>query len=319
MNLYEPNANVIPSQDYCHQQLNRKPFFSVVIPTYNRASLLPQTLDSVLSQSFQDFEIIVIDNGSSDDTRKLFEERYAVPCISYIKYDINKERSWARNQGLRNSQGTFATLLDSDDFMYPSALSDAYAYCLEHPNIKFFHNKYELVNEARQVVYRYSFPSIKNQYLAIASGNFLSCIGVFMHRDAYRKISFNTDPRMIAAEDYEAWIRLLAEFKLGRINKINSGIRHHGGRSVNNNIYVNLAYQRNAIINMIKNNPFIYSKYRPYLGRFASSFFFMESIVSAQNHNKRAAWQSLLKAIESDPSVLLTFRPYQTAYNVIKS
>jgi len=319
MSMLESKVNDILSPASIPQQFSQTPFFSIVIPTYNRVSLLPQTLDSVLSQSFQDFEIIVIDNGSTDDTHRLFEERYALPNLTYIRYAINKERSWARNHGLRNCQGTFATLLDSDDFMYPSALSDAYSYCLDQPNIKFFHNKYELVDEARQVIYRYRFPTIKNQYLAIASGNFLSCIGVFMHRDAYRKISFNTDPRMIAAEDYEAWIRLLAEFKLGRINKINSGIRHHGGRSVNNNIYVNLAYQRNAIINMIKNNPFIYSKYRPYLGRFASSFFFMESIVSAQNHNKRAAWQSLLKAIESDPSVLLTFRPYQTAYNVIKS
>ena len=146
----------------------------------------------------------------------------------------------------------------------------------------------------------------------------MSCIGVFIHRDAYSHLQFNTDPRMIAAEDYEAWIKLIAKYKLGRIDKVNSGIRHHGGRSVNNKVYVNLEYQRQAIISMIRSDSLLYSKYKSYLGRIFSSFCFMQSIVSAQDKDKPKAWWSLLKAVRSDPSVLLTLRAYQTTYNVLK-
>lgn len=294
------------------------PFFSVVIPTYNRESLLPDTLDSVLNQSFQDYEIVIVDNGSTDNTPSLIESRYALPNVRYIRSEDNRERAWARNHGLRSSQGVFATLLDSDDFMYPSALTDAFNYHQNHPKIKFFHNKYELINETGEAIYNYRFPSLRNQYLAIASGNFLSCIGVFIHRDAYCNLHFNTDPRMIAAEDYEAWIKISAKYKLGRIDKINSGIRHHGGRSVNNNVYTNLDYQRHAIINMIHADSLLYSKYKSYLGRISSSFYFMQSIVFAQDKDKVKAWRSLLKAIRSDPSVLLTLRAYQTTFNVVR-
>lgn len=294
------------------------PFFSVVIPTYNREKLLPETLDSVLSQSFQNYEIVVVDNGSTDNTPSLFEKRYALPNVRYLRSEVNKERSWARNHGLRRSQGVFATLLDSDDFMYPSALLDAFNYHQSNPSIKFFHNMYELIDETGNAIYHYRFPSLRNQYLAIASGNFLSCIGVFLHRDAYNELVFNSDPKMIAAEDYEAWIKLIAKYKLGRIDKINSGIRHHGGRSVNNKVYINLDYQRQIIIDMIHSEPLLFSKYKSYLKRIASSFFFMQSIVSAQDKDKSKAWRSLLKAIRSDPSTFLTLRLYQTTYNVIK-
>ena len=77
-------------------------------------------------------------------------------------------------------------------------------------------------------------PSLANQVRAIANGNFMSCIGDFIHRDIYQKYRFDTSPELTGGEDWDFWLRVLADHKVGRIEKINSGILQHSGRSVNN-------------------------------------------------------------------------------------
>lgn len=91
------------------------PFFSVIIPTYNRAQCLKDAAQSVLDQSFTDFELIVVDDGSTDDTwpliRSFCEKDHRVRYI----YQQNAERSAARNNGIREANGKFICFLDSDD------------------------------------------------------------------------------------------------------------------------------------------------------------------------------------------------------------
>ncbi|MFM7681211.1 MAG: glycosyltransferase family 2 protein, partial [Bacteroidota bacterium] len=90
-------------------------FFSIIIPTYNRANLLPETIRSVQNQTFEDWECIVVDDGSTDNTNQVVEE--IIKLDSRIKYVFqeNAERSAARNNGIRNSYGEYICFLDSDD------------------------------------------------------------------------------------------------------------------------------------------------------------------------------------------------------------
>lgn len=101
-----------------------KPFFSVVIPAYNRAYILPRTIQSVMNQSFSNWELIVVDDGSKDNTREVVssikDER-----IRYV-YQNNAERSAARNHGARLSAGTYICFLDSDDEFLPEHLQRFY-------------------------------------------------------------------------------------------------------------------------------------------------------------------------------------------------
>lgn len=92
----------------------RSPLVSVVIPTYNRAHLLKQSINSVLDQTFKDIEIIVVDDGSADNTEQLIKD-YNLSNLSYIKHEVNKGSSAARNSGIKNSKGKFIAFLDSDD------------------------------------------------------------------------------------------------------------------------------------------------------------------------------------------------------------
>src|SRR5678816_2798547 len=102
--------------------MSEYPFFSVVIPTYNRAALIPATLESVFSQTYPHYEVIVVDDCSTDNTDEVMESYVTAGKIRYLKNERNSERAHSRNVGLEAARGDFATLLDSDDFMYLSLI-----------------------------------------------------------------------------------------------------------------------------------------------------------------------------------------------------
>jgi glycosyltransferase involved in cell wall biosynthesis len=98
--------------------------FSVILPSYNRALKLPKAIDSVLAQSYTNFELIIVDDGSEDDTRKVVES-YNDSRLVYL-YQKNKGVCAARNQGIRISNSNYITFLDSDDYSDNDWLSNFY-------------------------------------------------------------------------------------------------------------------------------------------------------------------------------------------------
>jgi glycosyltransferase involved in cell wall biosynthesis len=102
---------------------NEKPAVSVIIPTYNRAHLIGRAIQSVLDQTYQDFEIIIVDDGSTDNTEVVLKKfQNKDERIRYIRHDKNKGGSTARNTGIKAARGRFIALLDSDDEWLPEKL-----------------------------------------------------------------------------------------------------------------------------------------------------------------------------------------------------
>lgn len=99
-----------------------EPLFSIVLPTYNRARFLPRSIGSVEAQSCTDWELLVMDDASTDDTPELMQG-YADPRIRYIRHEQNMERSANRNAGIERAKGRFICLLDSDDAWRPEHLA----------------------------------------------------------------------------------------------------------------------------------------------------------------------------------------------------
>src|SRR5438128_2605322 len=131
--------------------MSESPFFTIIIPTYNRAAFIEATLQSVFEQTYPHYEIIVIDNCSTDNTEELLQPFLQAGQIQFIKHEENYERARSRNTGMEAARGDFVTFLDSDDFMYPNNLADAAQYALSNPECKCFHNLYELVDAQRNV------------------------------------------------------------------------------------------------------------------------------------------------------------------------
>jgi hypothetical protein len=160
---------------------------------------------------------------------------------------------------------------------------------------------------------------LENQYWALANGNFISCIGGFIHREIYTKIQFAEDPKLIASEDYEIWFKILAEYKMGRVDKVNSGIREHVNRSVNLGAYDNLAYQKEYIISKIKTDSLLNEKFGKYVNRIATTFTLQQIVSSYKTKNKFFLVKELMKTVLYDINILTESRFYKVAYNILKA
>ena len=97
------------------------PRVSVIIPTYNRAHLIGRAIQSVLAQTYQDFEVIVVDDGSTDNTEEVVLN-FGSEKMRYIRHGTNRGVAAARNTGIRNARGEYIAFQDSDDEWYPNRL-----------------------------------------------------------------------------------------------------------------------------------------------------------------------------------------------------
>lgn len=288
--------------------MNQSPFFSIIIPTYNRAAFIETTLQSVLQQTYPHYEVIVIDNCSTDNTEEVLRPYIQSGQIRFIKHEQNYERARSRNTGMSAAKGDFVTFLDSDDLMYENNLKDAAAFALANPETKCFHNLYEFVDENRKVIWHYPVPSLKNQLKAIAQGNFMTCIGDFIHHEIYQSYRFDTNPLVTGGEDWDFWLRVLADYKVGRIEKVNSGIVQHGGRSVNSQNINSMRAGLEYMVNKIKNDPHLATIYRPYIKYIEVNSLIYLAVLANSSRAYNEALKYLYQAFSKSFSVLATPR-----------
>lgn len=205
--------------------------FSIIVPTYNRGHLLRQTLESALKLDYSNYEIIVVDDGSTDNTEEVMQT-FVNEKVHYFKKK-NEERAAARNFGISKAHGEYVCFLDSDDFLYPHHLKTAQEYIEQHQQPEVFHLNYDFVDEHKKVIREgqiFEEPDSINKIIII--GNCLSCNGVFLRKDIAFAYPFNTDRDLSASEDYELWLRLASRFIIGYSNTITSSILSHDERSV---------------------------------------------------------------------------------------
>jgi len=233
--------------------------------------------------------------------------------IRFIKHEQNYERARSRNTGMAAARGDFVTLLDSDDFMYPTNLADAAEYARANPELKCFHNLYEFVDSERNTLQRQPLPPLKNQLKAIAGGNFMTCIGDFIHREIYEQYKFDVTPELTGGEDWEFWLRVLADYRVGRIEKINSGILQHEGRSVNNQSLESMKRGLDHLCAKLETEPHLAEVYRPYLERIRANSLLYLAILANTGGRFVEAREFLKRAVKSDFSLLVDTRLWRVA------
>jgi len=264
------------------------------------------TLESLFSQSYKDFEIIVVDNCSTDNTEEVLKPLVEKGAIKFIKHDKNYERAKSRNTGMDNAQGEFVTFLDSDDFLYDDCLKNAFDFSKLNSDKKIFHCLYELVNEGQKRIKGYHFPSEKNAKDKILLGNFLACIGVFLHRDIYSNIRFDTSPILTGSEDHEFWIRVLGEFpNLGRVSQVFAGIQEHENRTMNQTDVERSLERKMYIHRKLISDPQLKLAYPNKGDLFKSYSFTFTASALLDNRENVKAHRYLLKALKTYPKIAL--------------
>ncbi|WP_411359062.1 glycosyltransferase family 2 protein [Pseudidiomarina salilacus] len=130
-----------------------EPFFSIVIPVYNRADVITDTLDSVKAQDYPHFEVIIVDDCSKDSVQlqDVLEAYRSHFSINYIRHETNLHGAAARNTGIRAAKGTHVALLDSDDVWTNDKLSVCARYFIEHPDIEVTTSQILTVEHGKQI------------------------------------------------------------------------------------------------------------------------------------------------------------------------
>tara|TARA_B100000768_G_C11219739_1_gene349942 strand:+ start:142 stop:1023 length:882 start_codon:yes stop_codon:yes gene_type:complete len=203
--------------------------FSIIIPTYNRAEQISKAIKSCLGQSYSNFELIIVDDGSTDSTEKTIFS-FKDSRIKYFKKE-NAERGAARNFGISKAKGAYITFLDSDDILYSNHLSHAFSVIKSRKEIQLFHQAYEMVNEKGEILFKMNTIN-ENANKIIIKGNVFSCIGVFISSNIIDDIKFSEDRKFSGTEDWLLWLKLAAKYKIKAFNTITAKMIHHKNRSV---------------------------------------------------------------------------------------
>lgn len=181
---------------------------SVIIPTYNREKYIQKALDSVFFQSFQDFEVIVIDDGSTDTTKKLLEPLIQQEKVKYI-YQQNLKVSKARNNGIRNASGKYIALLDSDDYwLDPQKLEKQVNYFENQKDCVLNSGGIIRITENGEVISKILNPELDKE---LRENMLLSCLftpsGAMFKKELWEKIGgFNENSDL--SEDWEFFMEL---------------------------------------------------------------------------------------------------------------
>jgi glycosyltransferase involved in cell wall biosynthesis len=122
------------------------PKVSICIPTYNTARYLPEAIESVMAQDFEDYELVICDNASTDATSEICRS-YTDPRIRYLRFDEQTNQSGNFNRCLKAAQGEFVTLLHADDFLLPGFISDRVGQFEQYPEVGLIFGAVEIVNE----------------------------------------------------------------------------------------------------------------------------------------------------------------------------
>jgi glycosyltransferase involved in cell wall biosynthesis len=285
--------------------MTNKPFFTVIIPTYNREDHIQGTVDSVLKQTYDDLEVLIVDDGSTDKTEEIIS-RVADKRVVYLKKQ-NGERGAARNFGILRASGRYITFLDSDDALYPMHLSTAYNFLVANKSPEVFHVGYEIIASDNSVVK--VVDNLKYINKEIIRGNPLSCMGVFVRNDIMQKNLFNEDRELSGLEDWELWLRMAAKYEILACNSITSAIRQHDERSVMANDPQKLVIKAEKFIQYVtgdKTNRQVFG--RNLLKTSASVKTYVALHLAMIKASRKQVWQYLIQGIADYPAEMFRRR-----------
>lgn len=202
------------------------PKVSVIIPTYQHAEFLADAIDSVLAQTYKDYELIIVDDGSTDGTREI-AARY-INRIEYI-YQDNKGLAGARNTGILAAKGQYIGFLDADDLWLPNKLEMEVQFLEAHPSVGLVYSDYTYfgtVPAPRRTGFDgLSLPSghgVKQLFLKSP----ISSSGTLVRKECFEKVGL-FDESFRQCEDLDMWVRIARRFDIDHIDIPLSKYRYH--------------------------------------------------------------------------------------------
>lgn len=286
----------------------RIPRLSVIIPTYNRSTLLVEAIRSVLAQSFTNFELIVIDDGSVDSTSQVVaaikDER-----LRYL-WLPHRGISAALNNGLLHARGGYIARLDSDDLWLPNMLATLVSFLDSHPEIGVAYGKGQAIDhQGRILTHTQGLPErFPNDSLRSLLYEDCTCnIALVARRECFEKAG-PYDETMLAHEDWDMWIRVARHYPFFFVDQLLAYIRWHDGNftGINSPHFETILTTRAAPLDKLFNDPELPQTVRTMKSQAYTNVF----LYSGQRWMQRRAWRraanDFIQAVKTSDRPLVT-------------
>jgi glycosyltransferase involved in cell wall biosynthesis len=198
---------------------------SVIIPCYNQAHFLGQAIESVLGQSYSNFEIIVVDDGSTDNTAEVARRN---PSVRYV-YQKNAGLSNARNAGLRHSRGEFLVFLDADDRLLPRAIETGVSCMREHPQCASISGHCRVINVEGMVLPSPRQRGLEHEHYLelLRGGTYIWCPATVLYRRQIFDFVHGFNPALNPVADYDLYMRIARDFAVYSHHEVVAEYRQH--------------------------------------------------------------------------------------------
>lgn len=201
------------------------PYFSIITPAYNRASFLPATIKSVQDQTFTNWEYIIIDDASKDNSEEIIKS-YKDERIVYLKNETNRERGYSRNRGLQVAKGKYICFLDSDDEYCANHLQYLYEEIQkrEEPTALLFSRSYQRFDNGPLEKRHFEDINKYDKYTYVLNHTFNhNCVAA--HRDIFKTEKF--DETIPGLEDLDLWLHISMKYPLIQLSEYTNILNYH--------------------------------------------------------------------------------------------
>ncbi len=275
------------------------PKVSVIIPTYNRAGYIVKTLESVFAQTYTDYEVIVVDDGSTDDTEEVLKPYY--DRIIYIRKENGGQGS-ARNVGIKLAKGEYVAFLDSDDLWLPEKLEIQVKFMDDNPEVGlvfsdfvvFYEDDTGCLIEMRKV----HLQGKELTFQSLFHRNFIPTLTVLVRKSCIDDVGlFDESRELIVGEDYEMWLRIAMRYRLAHVPEVLAKYRHHDNNIVGTDLEKNYAMHLKVIHKFLAVHPGMPEKYRIDMDAYYRDYYYCSGRNLYQNKRYQPAVKYLRQAL----------------------
>lgn len=194
---------------------------SIIIPTYNRGYIIKDSIKSILNQTYTDFELIIVDDGSTDNTTDVVKS-IKDKRIKYIKYENNKGACYARNVGIKAAKGDYITFHDSDDYCFEDRIKLQYENIIKNNSDfdfcdfdSYCNNKLVFHSMNKKIT---KLIKTKGYYYAACYQNYIGTPTILVRKEVLKNNLF--DENLPRFQDYDLVLRILYKYKVSHTNKV---------------------------------------------------------------------------------------------------
>jgi glycosyltransferase involved in cell wall biosynthesis len=214
--------------DMTYNSAESNPLVSIIIPVYNGTNYLRESIDSALAQTYSNYEVLVIDDGSTDGTWDLIQtygER-----IRGIKKE-NGGTASALNAGILQSRGKYVSWLSHDDKYFSQKIERQVAYLQSHPEYRACYSDYLVIDENGKLLAKVQAPWYERNQLVVKflTGNLINGIAILIERACFDDIGM-FDAKWKYTQDYDMWLRYLRRYEMGKVDEVLVMTRSHSNR-----------------------------------------------------------------------------------------